>query len=213
MRMGVGISHFFVTPTGTLLPGWREAFPKACSCMPNQRLSPTGITAASSIGWLRLTPGMPVTEQMARARSLLGGIPLVVLSDQPDDDEALAALSAAARGYCNSHASPTVLRQIAAVVLAGGLWIGESLMGRLLTATARLPVVVEKGNPEWQDKLTDREREVAQAVAAGASNKEIARQLGITERTVKGHVGAILEKLSLRDRLQLALTISGRRPA
>lgn len=210
MRMGVGVSHFFVSAGGKLLSRWQEAFPAARACLPDKQ--PAGVTAAS-IGWLRLRPGAPVAEQLAQARNTLGAVPLVVLSDQPDDEEALAAFAAAARGYCNSHADPAVLRQVASVVLAGGLWIGESLMGRLLAATARLPTVPARDEPIWAARLTEREREVAQAVAAGASNKEVARQLGITERTVKGHVGAILEKLGLRDRLQLALAVSGRKPA
>ncbi len=61
----------------------------------------------------------------------------------------------------------------------------------------------------WAQTLTEREREVAKAVAQGASNKEIARQLDITERTIKAHVGAILEKLGARDRLQLSLIVNG----
>lgn len=208
--MWTDISHFFLSAAGDLLPRWIDAFPSARGCTPDRR--PAGVTAAS-IGWLRLRPGVPVARQMDEARKSLGNVPFVILSDRPDDEEALAAFAAAARGYCNSHAAPAVLRQVASVVLAGGLWIGESLMGRLLAATARLPTLPEQGASAWAAKLTEREREVARSVAAGASNKEIARSLGITERTIKGHVGAILEKLGLRDRLQLALTVSGRRPA
>jgi DNA-binding NarL/FixJ family response regulator len=57
--------------------------------------------------------------------------------------------------------------------------------------------------------LTAREQETAALLARGASNKEIARQLDITERTVKAHVGAMLEKLGVRDRLRLSLIING----
>ena len=79
----------------------------------------------------------------------------------------------------------------------------------MLAGTARLapPPVAEGG--AWSVSLTEREREVAIAVAQGASNKEIARQLDITERTIKAHVGAILEKLGVRDRLQLSLIVNG----
>ncbi len=68
-------------------------------------------------------------------------------------------------------------------------------------------------NHGWEEDLTERERETAHHIARGASNKEIARELGITERTVKAHVGAILEKLNLRDRLQIALRVNGQTPA
>jgi DNA-binding NarL/FixJ family response regulator len=100
---------------------------------------------------------------------------------------------------------------VADVVLQGGLWIGESLMQRLLQGTARIPMPAPVGAPsDWAALLTEREREVALAVAEGASNKEVARRLSITERTVKAHAGAIFEKLGVRDRLQLSLVVHGR---
>jgi DNA-binding NarL/FixJ family response regulator len=134
-----------------------------------------------------------------------------VLSDQPTDEEALAAFAAGARGYCNTHAASLLLIQIAAVVLQGGLWIGESLMQRLVSATSRLQGgIAPAKSVAWSKGLTDREKQVASTLARGASNKEIARALGITERTVKAHVGAILDKLQVRDRLQLSLIVNGR---
>lgn len=177
-----------------------------------------------SVVWLRLQAGIAVAEQLAGLPDHLRAAPLVVMSDLPEDEEALSAFAAGARGYCNTHASPDVLRQVAAVVLQGGLWIGESLMRRLLVATSTVAragqsserTTVAEPQPvptgAWQRSLTEREREVALAVAAGASNKEIARTLGITERTVKAHVGAILEKVGVRDRLQLSLVVHGRVP-
>lgn len=176
-----------------------------------------------SVVWLRLQPGVAVAEQLAGLPDHLRAAPLVVMSDLPQDEEALSAFGAGARGYCNTHASPDVLLQVAAVVLQGGLWIGESLMRRLLVATSTIAGAVQPAEPPsaqaqpaqggtWQRSLTGREREVALAVAAGASNKEIARTLGITERTVKAHVGAILEKVGVRDRLQLSLVVHGRVP-
>ena len=78
-------------------------------------------------------------------------------------------------------------------------------MKRLLSAP--MPKAALIINNMWASSLTEREFEVAKAVALGASNKEIATQLGITERTIKAHVGAVLEKLQVRDRLQLALLV------
>jgi DNA-binding NarL/FixJ family response regulator len=144
-------------------------------------------------------------------RKRLGDVPIVVLSDQPTDEEALSCFAAGARGYCNTHATAELLRRVADVVLQGGLWIGESLMQRLLQGTARIPMPAPVGAPsDWAALLTEREREVALAVAEGASNKEVARRLSITERTVKAHAGAIFEKLGVRDRLQLSLVVHGR---
>jgi DNA-binding NarL/FixJ family response regulator len=153
---------------------------------------------------------------MERLAPRLKLVPCVVLSDLPTDEEAIAAFSAGARGYCNTHAFSQVLVQVAAVVLQGGLWIGESLMRRLVSATSRVQAQASGAaaaeGANWSKDLTDREKEVAATLAAGASNKEIARALGITERTVKAHVGAILEKLHVRDRLQLSLVVNGQAP-
>jgi len=130
--------------------------------------------------------------------------------------------SAGVRGYCNAHATAANLRRVANVVQAGGLWIGEALMQRLLTATRtamlRKPVVppaIDENASASEDRLSvlsKRELEVARTVAGGSSNKEVARQLGITERTVKAHVGAVFQKLNVRDRLHLALIVNRQRP-
>jgi DNA-binding NarL/FixJ family response regulator len=123
----------------------------------------------------------------------------------------LIALSTGVAGYCNGHAAPVVLRQVAETVLGGGVWVGQWLLQRLLAGVAR--VAAQKyATPEpsaWASALTERETEVASAVASGASNKEIANRLNITERTVKAHLGSVFDKLKLRDRLQLTLLVNG----
>lgn len=192
-----------------MLPRWREAFPKATAHRPGERVAKR---SSPVVVWLRLA-GRPAAEALAEVRRNFGEKAFcVVLADIPDDEEALACFAAAARGYCNTHAVPELLRQVADVVTQGGLWIGEALMQRLLRGTAPILAAAAQAAPaQWEASVTEREREVARAVAAGASNKEIARQLGITERTVKAHVGAVLEKLGVRDRLQLAIVVNGYR--
>jgi DNA-binding NarL/FixJ family response regulator len=196
----------FISHNGVLLPRWLEAFPNAMGSKADGTLQ----SRKCDIAWLRITAGEPVAQQLELLRKQLGDVPCVVLSDQPDDEQALAAFGAAARGYCNTHADPAVLQQVASVVQQGGLWIGESLMQRVIASTARVMQPADQGvGRRWADILTEREREIARHIARGASNKEIARELGITERTVKAHVGAVLEKLKVRDRLQIALRVNG----
>ncbi|MDK9702156.1 MAG: response regulator transcription factor [Sulfuritalea sp.] len=178
--------------------------------------------SAKALVWLRLDDKRPAVDQLAALREAVGAVSVIVLSDQPDNEEALALFSAGVRGYCNAHATAANLRQVANVVQAGGLWIGEALMQRLLVSTraamSRMPVAapaMDEGSGTAADRLsglTRREVEVARAVAGGASNKEIARQMAITERTVKAHVGAVFQKLRVRDRLHLALIVNGQRP-
>ncbi len=163
-----------------------------------------------------------MADQLAVLFKSLGQVRVIVLADEPDGDEALSLFSAGVRGYCNAHATAANLRQIASVVEAGGLWIGESLMKRLVVATqvaisrlpvAKLPLEGISGEAGAMSALTKREEEVARAVASGASNKEVARQLDITERTVKAHIGSVFQKLKARDRLHLALMLNGQRPS
>lgn len=214
--MGIQDSgHLFLCPHGRMLPRWSEAF-KTGRAGKVHTARPGSDAGRVDLVWLRLEQGMSVAMQIERLAPRLKLVPCVVLSDLPTDEEAIAAFSAGARGYCNTHAVAQVLIQVAAVVLQGGLWIGESLMQRLVSATSRVQAQASGAaaavGPSWSKGLTDREKEVAATLAAGASNKEIARALGITERTVKAHVGAILEKLHVRDRLQLSLVVNGQAP-
>ncbi|HPT50352.1 MAG TPA: response regulator transcription factor [Accumulibacter sp.] len=197
------MQQLFLSVDAQRRDSWREAFPDLNVGFLESHLPPTAlIWALPPAG---TSPETVVSPLRARAPESL----LILLSDEPDEDEALAALAAGAAGYCNGHAAPTVLQQAATVVENGGMWIGQALMKRLLSTTTSLLKQRPATNEVWRDTLTAREQDVALAVARGASNKEIARQFNITERTVKFHVSALLEKLGARDRLQLSLIING----
>lgn len=198
------------------MPRWLQAFPAA-------RVTAAGAAIkrqpVKTVVWLRLDSERPALEQVAVLRKAVGASPVIALSNQPDNEEALVLFSAGVRGYCNAHATAANLRQVANVVQAGGLWIGEALMQRLLASTqsamsriaVAAPATDESAGADRLSVLSKRELEVARTVSGGSSNKEIARQLGITERTVKAHVGAIFQKLGVRDRLHLALVVNRQR--
>lgn len=195
----------FLTPDGKARPNWQEAFPAAAygTTVPADQ--------AFDIVWVLLPNEGEITPLLAECRAAAGNAPLVALSDTPSDEQGMAALGAGVAGYCNGHAAPAVLQQVAATVSNGGVWLGQSLLRRLIKGTAQL--AARKFTPPaaaaWGGNLTEREIAVAQAAAAGAHNKEIADQLNITERTVKAHLGAVFEKLRVRDRLQLTLLVNG----
>jgi DNA-binding NarL/FixJ family response regulator len=193
----------FLSVDGRRRESWLAAFP-ALIAVPLDRLP-----AGSALVWVLRPPDQPADAVVQRLRTALGERPLVVLADDPTQDDAMLALAAGAVGYCNGHAAPSVLKQVATVVENGGIWVGQGLMQRLLTATARIVPQADVADTAWRSALTAREQEAAILLAKGASNKEIARQLDITERTVKSHVSAMLEKLGVRDRLQLSLIING----
>lgn len=199
------LNHLFISDAGILLESWVSAFPSAL-CLPSKRMGE--IDTTPSMIWLRLSPDVSIAQQISAIRSHFSTQPLVAMSDLPRDLEAMAVFSVGARGYCNTHAGIEVLHSIASVVEEGGLWIGESIMQRLLSTP--MPTPSNANTPpfdKWSENLTEREREVARKVMLGLSNLEVASELGITERTVKAHLGAVLQKLQLKSRLQLALFI------
>ena len=140
----------------------------------------------------------------------LQSLAVVVASSTPNDDQATQALGAGAQGYCHSHASVQALSQTLEVVSVGGVWMGRTLVARLL----KLVAARTQGVQPWQAaNLTAREATVARYAANGESNAQIAAVLGITERTVKARLSAAFEKLGVPDRLHLALAVHGISPA
>ena len=153
-------------------------------------------------------PGLPPLSSKDW-RVWCGHLSLIVASSNPRDDEGIAALEAGASGYCHAYSAPATLAQVIEVVASGELWVGRNLLSRLLGGVGRSLAAHPKPNTDWEEPLTEREREVARQAAIGDSNQEIATRLGITERTVKAHMSAVFEKLAVSDRLQLALKVHG----
>lgn len=201
------MQHWIVDQILDPLPTWLEAFPDA------QMLCRDDVETISAtnggILWFRLRSGEVADSALSSVR-IKGGQQVVVLADEPDDSLVTEALSFGASGCCNTNAAPEVLRQVAVVVANGGLWVGQHLLQQLLGSTSRvLKTATREPRVDWSSLLSEREVQVARLVASGASNKEIAAKLSITERTVKAHLTAVFEKLGLRDRLQLSLRVNG----
>lgn len=168
---------------------------------------------AGDVVWVSV--GYPTwADAVARLLAAKPRVRVVVLSPVPDQAEGLQAINIGARGYCHLFAVPELLQDVATVVEQGGLWVGPELVDRIVAATRdllqRSPAAAAQLQAADVSTLSARELEVAQAVAAGKSNREVAEQLFIAERTVKAHLGAVFEKLGVRDRLQLALRLAGR---
>ena len=138
---------------------WCEAFPELAAA----RLDAPPL--GDGLVWLLQPAGRGAAEVIVGLAGHLSGRPLVLLADEPSQDEAMAALAAGAAGYCNGHAAPEVLRQVATVVENGGIWVGRGLMQRLLTATARLAPADEGREQAWRAPLTPREQEAAVLLA------------------------------------------------
>lgn len=116
---------------------------------------------------------------------------------------ALPALRAGARGYISKDVDPSALATAVRAVAAGHVLLGPQV-AEALVAQAAASGGVPTGQAQGP-QLTAREREVLQEIAAGRSNREIAKSLNLAEKTVKTHVSNILMKLGVADRTQAAL--------
>jgi DNA-binding NarL/FixJ family response regulator len=133
---------------------------------------------------------------------------VVILTNLPSQAECFAALGAGAVGYVHAYSAPEVLHEVREVVMHGGIWLGSELLQKLIETTTKLTSNKSIYVDNLLSKLTAREKDVAIEVAKGRSNKEVARTLNITERTVKAHLAAIFDRLGAKDRMQLALMLN-----
>jgi DNA-binding NarL/FixJ family response regulator len=192
------IEHRFFTPAHITSKRWLQAFPAA------QISDVLPVAVATDMVWLLLRDELSFT-QIKNLSSV--GAQVIAMTAIESPQEARRALEAGASGYVHYLAIPQVLEQVAQVVATGGMWLGADLMRQLVLATARILPAAETPQVDLT-LLTSREKAVAELVAAGKSNKEVARDLEITERTVKAHLSAAFGKLQVRDRLQLVLVFS-----
>jgi len=121
--------------------------------------------------------------------------------------DAITLFGAGVRGYCNRLIRAELLAEVIRVVEHGEVWVGEQLMSGLLRALPRAVNSIASDDPLLAP-LTDREKDVIPYIVDGMANKVIARELDITERTVKAHVSSILRKLEVGDRMQLAMLLT-----
>ncbi len=161
---------------------------------------------------------MPVLDGLAATRHILGNprtgdgagaaaggdarpVRVVILTTYDLDEYVYEALQAGACGFLLKHAPPEELLLGVRAAADGGALLSPTVTRRLLAEfTARRPAAA--GPPAVLARLTSREREVLDLVIRGRSNAEIARDLVVTQSTVKTHVTHILDKLGLRDRVQ-----------
>jgi DNA-binding NarL/FixJ family response regulator len=145
---------------------------------------------------------MPKLDGVGAMRELRARAPesrVIVLTSFLDDERLLPAIQAGAAGYLLKNAEPAELARAIRAAHVGETIIDPTVASRLVQAIAD-----GQRSPEDQT-LTRREREVLALIARGRSNKRIAFELGISEKTVKTHVGHVLAKLGVSDRTQAAL--------
>lgn len=138
---------------------------------------------------------------MRELRARASSSRVIVLTSFLDDDRLMPAIEAGAAGYLLKNVEPAELARAVRAAHAGEAMLDPTVAARLVQTIAARPRSPESDH----ERLTRREREVLALIAHGRSNKRIAVELGISEKTVKTHVGHVLAKLGVTDRTQAAL--------
>jgi two-component system NarL family response regulator len=157
-------------------------------------------------------PGLDGARGVAAVRRASPATKIIVFSRTASDDVEIAVFKLGVRGCARRDIEPQLLKRIVAAVEQGELWIRRSITPRLLDdlgARFREDHGVSVTGDDLA-LLTEREREIVRLIGSGESNKQIARELCITERTVKAHLTGIFRKLGVADRVRLALRVASR---
>jgi two-component system NarL family response regulator len=175
----------------------REALEQARALMPDVILMDINMPDPSA-GSGQALDGIEATRILCREMPHIG---IIFVTMSQEDEFVFRGLQAGGRGYILKDSDPeTMLRAIRAVAH------GESLLGPTIAQKALRQFSAQPGKQApLVDELTPRELEVLTLIAEGLCNKEIARELSISEKTVKNHINNIFSKLHLYDRTQAML--------
>jgi DNA-binding NarL/FixJ family response regulator len=145
-------------------------------------------------------------------RKLMPQTPLVVLSDREEPNEVCAAFEAGAAGFMPTSIDPSVALQALSFIKCGGSFFPPSALHREMPPVATQVAVdrpdravIQSLRPPSRPRLSAKQEEVLRLLRQGQSNKVIASQLGLSEATVKVHLGCIMRKLGVTNRTQVAI--------
>lgn len=140
-------------------------------------------------------------KALAEIRRLRPELRLIVIGPAGDDELVIDSIIGGARAFLDVSAGPRLVREAIEVVVSGSIWAPRRLLSRLID---RLLVSPESGLSVTPN-LTSREQEVLELILLARSNREIASELGIEERTVKAHVGRLMRKTGAENRIDLSM--------
>ena len=190
---------YLYTSDAGLLRYWQTVLGESCIGMSDpQQAIPADAILALDTGSLASWAQADWADCLTSARLAM------VISTCPNDAEGYSMLKMGARAYCHALVPKALLHSVVSTVAAGGIWLGRTLMQRLLAAVSQLP-----SRPELLTVLNAKESAVCITAANGFGNKEIAHLLGISELMVKAHLDSGFEKLKVEDRLEMALYVNG----
>ena len=152
-------------------------------------------------------PGATGLAELVALRSILPAVPVVIVSLLDDAATVRQALACGAAGYVPKTSSKELIAAALQTVLAGGVYVPRELLAELQTGTTMASGAEEEGGP-----LTPRQLAVLSLLANGKSNKQIARELSISEMTVKAHMTAVMRKLGVSTRAEAIVIFRRDRP-
>lgn len=146
-----------------------------------------------------LATGLGMLESIRHSRPHLH---IIIIGPGGNDELVLESIIAGARAYLDINADAAMVRHAIDVVTSGSIWAPRRLLSKLIDRLLKVPdSALTNGTPH----LTDREQEVLELILLARSNREIARHLGIEERTVKSHVGRLMRKTGADNRIELTM--------
>jgi DNA-binding NarL/FixJ family response regulator len=145
--------------------------------------------------------GLDVLQSLSSTRAPVRTVFVTAGMDRP---EVLKAIKLGARGVVVKTAAITLLTRCIRAVVEGEYWFGHEHMHHMHSVVEALARVEDSGDLPIQ-RLTPREIEIIAVVVGGGSNREVARQIGVSEQTVKNHLSHIFDKVGVSSRLELAL--------
>ena len=161
-------------------------------------------------------PGAAGHQHIAELRERLPALPIIVLSGVEDPDVMRAAIELGALGYIPKAYSPDVMLSAVRLVLAGGVFVPQMMLSGAASPATTPPRVAEPAGEaraasldQLRSLLTERQIDVLRLLSEGKPNKLIARDLGISEGTVKIHLAAIFRALDVRNRTEAVVAARG----
>ncbi len=191
-----GLRGFLEGEPGISVAGEAESGEGAIACVPE--LTPDVVLMDL------MMPGIGGIAAIGALRQSHAALKIMALTSFADDEQVFPALEAGANGYLLKDIDPDELVAAIRAVYAGESPLDPEVAKRLVSRFQR-PATAPTSTQALHEPLTERERDVLLLLTQGKSNKEIASELFIGDRTVKSHLSAIFQKLDVTDRTQAAL--------
>jgi DNA-binding NarL/FixJ family response regulator len=183
-------------------------FESVCEPLPHVRIVPTTLSRALTdpeldMVMLGLHNPSGSFDLLARLKAAQPHLKMIVMGAESDEDTIISAIAAGAKGYLEETATPEQVIMCIDVVASGSIWAPRKVLSafvdRILNPTENKPV--QRHNLTF----TKREEEVLQLLQAARSNREIARTMGIEERTVKSYIAKLIRKAGVENRIALSV--------